>query len=70
MERLIQIGTVTDTQGTKARVMFPESGMTSAWLSVLRHGSDDIWMPSVNDVVLCLYLPVWNSDGFIVGVIQ
>lgn len=27
------------------------------------------WMPSVNDTVLVLYMPVWNSDGFILGVI-
>lgn len=25
------------------------------------------WMPRVNAVVLCLYLPVWNGDGFILG---
>jgi hypothetical protein len=25
------------------------------------------WMPRVNDAVLCLYLPVFNGDGFILG---
>jgi hypothetical protein len=25
------------------------------------------WMPAVNDTVVCLYLPVWNSDGFVLG---
>lgn len=25
------------------------------------------WMPKVNDEVLCLYLPVFNADGFILG---
>lgn len=25
------------------------------------------WMPHVNDTVVCLYLPVWNSDGFVIG---
>lgn len=25
------------------------------------------WMPKVNAVVLCLYLPVWNGDGYILG---
>lgn len=25
------------------------------------------WMPKVNAIVLCLYLPVWNGDGFILG---
>ena len=25
------------------------------------------WMPKVNDRVLCLYLPVFNGDGFVLG---
>lgn len=25
------------------------------------------WMPKVNATVLCLYIPVWNGDGFILG---
>lgn len=25
------------------------------------------WMPHVNDTVLCIYLPVFNSDGFVLG---
>ena len=25
------------------------------------------WMPKVNDTVLCIYLPVFNADGFILG---
>lgn len=25
------------------------------------------WMPKVNATVLCLYLPVWNGDGYILG---
>ena len=70
MEGIVRIGTVTDIKGNQARVLYPDSGMTSGWLSVLRHGSEDPWMPNINDVVLCLYIPVWNGDGFIVGVIQ
>lgn len=27
------------------------------------------WMPVVNDTVLVLYLPMFNGDGFILGVI-
>jgi len=27
------------------------------------------WMPKVNDTVLVLYLPVFNGDGFVLGVI-
>lgn len=25
------------------------------------------WMPKIDATVLCLYLPVWNGDGFILG---
>lgn len=27
------------------------------------------WMPNINDTVLVIYLPVWQGDGFILGVI-
>lgn len=89
LQRLVQIGTVTAVQGTKARVLFQDSKMTSGWLSVLQRpgeavrvtmkeagdpshvhtasGSVTGWTPNVNDVVLVLYLPVSNSDGFILG---
>lgn len=86
LKRLAQVGTVTDVKGTKARVLFRESGMTSGWMSVLQisgtpvdvkqGGSEDphthtasvgTWTPKVNDTVLCIYLPVANSDGFIIG---
>lgn len=26
-----------------------------------------MWMPHVNETVLCLYLPAFNADGFILG---
>ncbi len=29
-----------------------------------------LWMPRINDTVLCLYLPAWNSDGFVLGRIE
>ena len=86
LKRLVQIGTVTDVKGTKARVLFRESNMTSAWLSVLQisgagvsvetasgpeahthQASVGTWVPKINDTVLVLYLPVQNSDGFILG---
>ncbi len=69
MEGIVRIGTIADIKGRTARVLYPDSGMTSGWLSVLRHGTTDEWMPQINDVVLCLYIPVWNGDGFILGVV-
>lgn len=35
----------------------------------VHEASGGIWMPKVNDTVLVLYLPVFNGDGFILGVI-
>jgi len=29
----------------------------------------EYWLPDVNDRVLCLYLPGFNADGFVLGVI-
>lgn len=112
LERLIQIGTVTatDPDAHKVRVKFPDTGLTSDWLCVLRnaptvsisndglhshtgsvrvdtadghaHGASVsieqngehshyasiyAWMPKINDTVLVVYLPVFNSDGFVIG---
>lgn len=25
------------------------------------------WMPKINDTVVCLYLPGFNADGFVIG---
>ena len=67
LSRLVQIGTVSDVDSGKrmARVILKETGHTSGWLKVLQPGT--WWMPKVNDQVLVLYLPVFNSDGFILG---
>lgn len=70
MNGIVRIGIVTDVDAAahKVRVLYPEFGMTSGWLSVLKHA--EAWLPSVNAVVLCLYLPVFNADGFVAGVIE
>lgn len=62
-----------------------KNNMVSGWLPVLQHSGAGVsvkasgehshsanvtaWMPSVNDTVLVLYLPVFNADGFILGAI-
>lgn len=71
MEHFVRVGTVTaiDTKARKARVLFQDMGFTSGWLTVLRHGQADIWMPKINDAVVVLYLPVFNGDGFVLGVL-
>lgn len=104
ISRMIQIGTVTDVSGKKARVKFQNTDITSDWLPVLQrtgeivevksNGSHShtitcsgegcspqsnttgahvhqaavtIWAPKVNDTVVVVFLPVFNSDGFIIG---
>ena len=67
---MIRVGVVSSTNSTqrKARVIFPAlDNLVSDWLFVLQQGS---WMPSVNDRVLVLYLPGFNTDGFILGEIK
>ncbi len=54
----------TETGGDTAGEGTPETGTAG------RHKHPLIirpWMPKVNDLVVCLYLPFWNADGFILG---
>lgn len=98
--RIVQVGTVTalDTAQHRCRVRFPDTGVTSDWLHVLRqkptvsvlndglhdHPSQVTidengehshattvadWMPKINDTVVVLYIPIFNSDGFVIGVV-
>lgn len=72
IENIVRIGTVTavDAEARKARVLYQDMGFSSGWLAVLRHGQDDPWLPKVNDTAVVLYLPVWQGDGYILGVLQ
>lgn len=69
-QNIVRIGKVydIDNEKHKARVHFPRLNMTSGWLCIVRNAES--WMPSVNDTVLCLYFPVFNGDGYILGVIE
>lgn len=111
--RIVQVGIVTavDPDGHRCRVKFPDTGLTSDWLRVLRQtpgvsvnaggahshtGSASVsggdhshsasltigdaeahghgvgvtaWMPKINDTVVVIYIPVFNSDGFVIGVV-
>ncbi len=73
-----------DTSSGKVRVLFPDSGLTSDWLFCLQNmapitigtaeehthtASSGIWTPTINQVVACLYLPMPDADGFVLGTI-
>ena len=78
IKNMVRIGIVTDVDEEKrlVRVRFPDKQLTSGWLFLLKSPStienindDDIkpWIPEVDDKVLCLYIPVFNGDGFVLG---
>ena len=80
VQNMVRVGIVTDVDKSdrRVRVRFPNLNMTSGWLYVLQSPPDvriiidftvTPWMPEVNDRVLCLYLPVFNGDGFVLGAI-
>lgn len=72
-----------DEKNRKVRVKFKDTDLISDWLCVLKRepsvslvdlpnktGSGVVvipWMPKVNDTVLVVYLPIFNSDGFVIG---
>ena len=72
-----------DSGSRRARVIFKDKNMVSDWLYVLQLNGANVnvgttdghshsaslkyWMPKVNDSVLCLYIPVFNGAGFILG---
>ena len=70
LKKMVRIGKVStiNTDKKTARVIYEDmDDLVSGWLSVLQFSGS--WMPKVNDMVLVLYLPVFNGDGFILGVI-
>jgi len=77
-----RIGTVVQREAGRVRVQFPDTEIVSGWLTVLQRGptvsvgdaeghthpitvSD--WTPAVGAAVLCLYLPGFNADGYVIG---
>lgn len=78
----IGVVTAADRAAHKVRVKFQDTGLISDWLSVLKNApgvsvnhsdghshttSVSLWMPGINDTVLVVYLPIFNSDGFVIG---
>lgn len=73
LTRLVRIGTVMNVRGRYCRVKFRDTGIDSGWLRIVSMPPDvqdatvSPWVPAINDTVLCLYLPVENGDGFVIG---
>lgn len=76
MKNAIRIGTVQSVNADKmtARVKFKDKGgIVSGDLHIIKRPVYVIpamitpWVPSVNDMVLCIMLPDGDGDGFIIG---
>jgi len=82
LKNIARIGTISsiDTSNRTARVKFSDKNdLVSAPLRVLKNPplanientTDKIiispWLPAVGDMVLCIYIPNGESDGFIIG---
>lgn len=73
LNNIIRIGIVDqlNPEACSAVVRFEDQeDVTSSELPILVRGSavnKDYWMPSINDAVVCLFLPIGLADGFIVG---
>ena len=68
MKNAIRIGTVQSVNADKmtARVKFKDKGgIVSGDLHIIKRLTP--WVPSVNDMVLCIMLPDGDGDGFIIG---
>jgi phage baseplate assembly protein V len=68
---LLKIGKVTEVIGHRVRVTFEDrDDMVSQPLAVLQRftgANKKIEMPSLNEKVLCVFLPTGLEDGFVVG---
>jgi len=74
-----------DVTKGQVRVLFPDTGLTSGWLFCIQNSAGISisanqdhahtatvakWLPAVNQTVVCLYLPLPNADGFVLGTIE
>lgn len=73
LNNIIRVGIVDqlNPQTCSAVVRFEDQEeVISSELPILVRGSavnKDYWMPSINDAVVCLFIPVGLADGFVVG---
>lgn len=81
MDNIVRIGKVVDVDIFQkcCRVYYEDQKIVSGWLKVAQHSgagvygvpdaapSVGVWMPHINDQVLCLYYAIADGDGFILG---
>lgn len=74
LKNLIRVGKVTaidpDTS-KRVRVLFEDRSdangepTVSYWLNILY--TDSTWLPDIDEMVVCIFLPSGNAQGFVVG---
>ncbi|MGG1442166.1 phage baseplate assembly protein V [Brevibacillus laterosporus] len=75
LKNLIRVGRVSVVYPERctARVLFDDrDNLVSSELPMLGRGSlsnKDYWLPDVNEMVWCLFLPTGNQQGVILGTI-
>lgn len=77
LKNIVRVGTVSsvDANERTARVKFSDkNNLVSGPLKVLKNSplmaseiTIDPWLPKVGELVLCVYLPNGESDGFVIG---
>lgn len=69
LKNIVRIGRVStvNAENRTARVIFQDkANLVSGPLIVLKN-QPSMWLPHVGQLVLCLYLPNGESDGFVIG---
>lgn len=58
-----------ESSATKPHTEYDRDGqsMSAAGTSHNHLAEVTKWLPQINDTVLCLYLPAFNADGFVLG---
>lgn len=73
MNNVVRVGTVTnrDDKKHRCRVEFKDNdGIISYWCQVIAkktHKDKEYWLPDLDEMVVCLFLPFGREIGFIIG---
>lgn len=72
-KNILRVGVVVERQvsGCRVRVQFPDnSGLVSYWCQVAvmkSHLDKHFWLPDLDELVLCAFLPYGHEQGFVLG---
>lgn len=72
LKRIVRVGKIVDVNPEKcrARVYFPDNDIVTHELPIIQHHSHEdkfYTLPAVDEFVVCLFVPVGQETGFILG---